>query len=68
MNVKQLIEALSKLDGELPIVRYIGDFGYDCVYDLEVTRFKPKTSNLADFDWTSRDDETPGTFLAVNIL
>ena len=56
MTVKQLIEALSRCNQDLPVVAYDGDFGWDTIEYVEQDEyvdsesFEPREAVLLSFN------------------
>lgn len=66
MKVRQLMEALSRLDPDMDVVTYVGDFGFDKVSELELLHLAPKRcTDYADFE--TIEPFMPGAFEAVQI-
>lgn len=66
MKVRQLMEALSRLDPDMDVVTYVGGFGFDSVSGLELLYLAPKQcTDYADFDII--EPFMPGAFEAVQI-
>lgn len=65
MKVRQLMEALSRLDPDMDVVTYVGR-GFDKVSDLELLHLAPKRcTDYADFE--TIEPFMPGAFEAVQI-
>lgn len=66
MKVRQLMEALSRLDPDMDVVTYVGDFGFDKVSELELLTLAPKRcTDYAEFEII--EPFMPGAFEAVQI-
>lgn len=65
MKVRQLMEALSRLDPDMDVVTYVGGFGFDKVSELELLTLAPMRRARAEFEII--EPFMPGAFEAVQI-
>lgn len=66
MKVRQLMEALSRLDPDMDVVTRVGRFGFDKVSELELLTLAPKRcTDYAEFEII--EPFMPGAFEAVQI-
>lgn len=67
MKVRQLMEALSRLDPDMDVVTYVGDFGFDKVSELELLTLAPKRCSRIHAEFEIIEPFMPGAFEAVRI-
>ena len=63
MKVRELIEALSRVDPELEVVSYVGDWGYDSLDSVELIYLGVAVSEYYRYD--AVEPSTTGAFEAL---